>query len=168
MSRPVHVLGSALLAVLVAGGCGVSRATAPTEPTKLPRFTFAALKGTAVQLLVLDHRADAINTEVWVQRVTSDISGSLSSAGVTVAPSAKTVLEIRIHHLRTDFEKNWKGCAKLAASLSRSEGKVEALGERCTEKKTIWTAAAAADAALKVAYQDALAELLSSLDSQLR
>jgi hypothetical protein len=168
MSRPVRLLGYALLAVLVAGGCGVSRATAPPEPAKLPRFTFAALKGTAVQLLVLDHRAEAINTEAWVHRVTSDISGSLSSAGVTVTPSGTSVLEIRIHHLRTDFEKHWKGCAKLAATLSRSGGKVEALGERCTEKKTIWTAAGAADAALKVAYHDALAELLSSLDSKLR
>jgi hypothetical protein len=168
MHRTSHVLGTLLLCTMVAVGCATSRATAPSQATPLPRFQFVALQRAPVQLVVLDHRADAVQTEAWVRLLASDISRSLSSAGITVSPAATTVLEVRIHHLRADFEnRQWKGCAKLTAALSKPERKVEAVGERCTTKSNLW-GAATADNVMKLAYQDALAELLSSLDSQLR
>lgn len=168
MPRTFQVLGSVLLLAIMLGGCATSRATAPSKATQLPQFRFVALQRTAVQLLVLDHRAEAVHTEAWVQRVTSDISSSLLSAGITVSPSATTVLEVRINHLRADFENGqWKGCAKLVAAVSKPEKKVEAVGERCTTKFNLW-GRATADNVMRLAYQDAVAELLSSMDSQLR
>jgi hypothetical protein len=160
--------GFAFLIALTVLGCATSRSNAPADATVLPRFEFSTLRGADLQLRVLDHRADPSETQAWAQRVTTDISGSLAEAGATLGRSGPTVLEVRIHHLRSDFEnRQWKGCAKLAATLSRSAGKIEAVGERCVTKSNL-LGGASADNAMKLAYQDALAELLSSLDSQLR
>jgi hypothetical protein len=176
-------LERAVALALVAGlglACATSRSTTPRKVADLPRFQLARLKGQEVRVVVLDHRAEAVNSQEWVSRVVADLSAALTNAQAKVLAGdggsgdkpfpLGVVLEARILHLRSDFELGqWKGCAKLAVELRMGDQAepIAVEADRCVTKSNLWGYATASKV-LSQAYQDAVAELLSSLDRQLR
>ena len=162
-----------VVALLVLGllpGCASSRSTPPTTSAPLPQFDLLALQGHTVALTILDHRAEALNSQEWLARLQSDVSSVLVRAGVTIASSGEYHIELRLLQARSDFELGqWKGCAKLAAEITRFGGLpvVNATADRCVTKSNLW-GHATASRVLEQAYADALSELLSSLDHDLR
>jgi hypothetical protein len=151
-------------------GCATSRSTPPGARAALPQFEFHALKGHTVRLTVLDHRAEASDSGEWVSSIRSDLTSALTRAGVTVSPSGDLNLEARLLEARSDFERSqWKGCAKIAAEVDGSSvsPKATATAEKCVTKSNLW-GYATAHRVLTQAYEDALSELLSNLDHDLR
>lgn len=158
----------AAVSFLILSGCGTSRASVPSDSAALPKFSFAALAGSPVTLRVVDHRADPARSTEWTARVRSDVEGALRAAGVTVGDSPDNVFEVRINNARADFELgNWNGCAKLTGDIVRSGRRVTGTGEKCVKKGNLW-GYKTADDVTTMAYRDALSELLSNLDAQLR
>jgi hypothetical protein len=134
----------------------------------MPKLAFNGLAGVPVKVRVLDHRADPAKSAEWVARVQSDVEAALRAAAVSVGGSPDNVFEIRINMARADFELgNWNGCAKLTADLTRSGERRSATAERCVKKGNLW-GYKTADNVTIMAYQDALAELLSNIDAQIR
>lgn len=155
------------LVVFAALGCGTSRSTVPQAASDLPRFTFASLSGQQVSVRIVDHRAGG-ESDRWVTRVTDDVTTALETAGVSIQADAPTSFEVRVNVLRADFELgNWNGCAKLTGYVTGRPTPLSAEGERCVKKGNLW-GYKTADNVTALAYRDALVELLSALDAQLR
>lgn len=161
-----RILATLLLVVFTA--CGTSRSTVPASATDMPRYTFPQLSGKQVALRVLDHRANAEQSGDWIQRVTTDVTTALRGAQVRVTDSAPVTVEIRLNALRADFELgNWNGCAKLSGQVEGTGKTATATAERCVKKANLW-GYKTADNVVAMAYRDALVEMLSNLDEQLR
>ena len=90
---------------------------------------------------------------------------AVQSAGIATGPGGAATLEVKILHVRADFEdRQWKGCTRLAVSVSNG---VAVEKERCVTLANLG-GYGTADRALAQAYSDCLAELLSDLDAALR
>jgi hypothetical protein len=161
-----RIRGVLLLTALSA--CGTSRSTVPARATDLPRFTFSQLSGKQVALRVLDHRANVEQSGEWIQRVTTDVTTALHGAQIRVTDTAPVTMEIRLNTLRADFELgNWNGCARLSGQIEGTGKPASAMAERCVKKANLY-GYKTADNVVAMAYRDALAEMLSNLDDQLR
>lgn len=163
-----------LLAVLscLTAGCATSRSVPPSgRRADLPQFEFPGLKGRTLRIEVLDHRGDRENSDLWIERLRTDITNALTAAGVAVSPDAPATLEVRINRLRSDFERaSWTACARLTTNLdlrSENRGRTEFPVETCVNKANV-SGPGTADKALRQVYQDALTEVLSTLDSRAR
>ena len=157
---------------IVAGAaiaCSTVRYTTPPPGAfQPPRLEYSVLRGRSVQLTVLDHRGDRQESDSLVKVTRDGVAQALSQAGVRIAQTSDTKLDVRITAYRADFEMaEWNGCVRLNATLDapprpRSEVPVE----RCVKKSNLW-GYRGGDDALQQAYSDALSELLSRVD-QLR
>lgn len=154
---------SGLLLVALLGGC--TSMSTPPPASELPAFSFAALRGMPVQLVVLDQRAGERDAR-WTQRVQSDLAKTLAGAGATLSSDAPTRFEVRILRARSDFEnRQWNGCVEITGRVVASKG-ADASGEACVAKSNLW-GKATADNVLRLAYQDAMVKMLSALDAKL-
>ncbi len=143
----------------------------PNAPASLADYEFSRLRGHAIALKILDHRADASDRAEWTSRLKADLTSALSRATVRVDPSASTTLDVWLLSARADFElAQWKGCTRLSAELSALPtvaGTIKVSSDRCVTKENLF-GYATANRVLMQAYQNALAELLSNLDRELR
>jgi hypothetical protein len=167
--RPSRML-MVILLIASLSGCATSRSAPPTTQALLPRFELSALKGHTVDLTVLDHRAEATDTEQWIARLRADVGAARLRAGTTLAPSGEYHIELCLLQARSDFEfAQWKGCARIAADVTGPGvvPPVAAVADKCVTKSNLW-GSSTAGRVLQQAYNDALSELLSSLDHDLR
>lgn len=137
----------------------------PPPPSELPAFSFATLRGLPVQVVVLDQRAGERNAR-WTERVQGDLAKTLVASGATLSPDAQTRFEVRILRARSDFEnRQWNACVEVTGRVVGAGG-ADASGEACVAKSNLW-GKATADNVLRLAYQDAMVKMLSSLDVKL-
>src|SRR3954452_4559204 len=154
---------AAICVVALLGAC--TSMSTPPPASELPPFSFTALHGYPVQLVILDQRAGERDPR-WTQRVQSDLAKTLSQAGVTLSPDAPNRFEVRVLRARSDFEnRQWNACVGLTGRVA---GVVvaEASGDACVAKSNLW-GKATADNVLRLAYQDAMVKMLSALDAKL-
>ncbi len=161
-SFTISIVASAAIA------CSTVRYTPPPDSFRPPRLEYPVLRGRSVELTVMDHRGDRQESDSLVKVTRDDLAKALTQAGVRIARTSDSKLEVRITGYRADFEMaEWNGCVRLNATLEapprpRSELPVE----RCVKKSNM-SGYGSGDDALHQAYSDAMSELLSRVD-QLR
>jgi hypothetical protein len=160
-SRSRHLIAFVVAAAIA--GC-TSMDTAPST-SSLPTFAFQSLRGAPVAIAVFDQRPGERSGE-WKALVERDLHAVLAAAGANVVINGATHFEVRLLRARSDFEAGqWNGCVELTGRVF-GERELEASGGACVAKANLW-GKGTADNVLKLAYQDAMTKLLSSLDSRL-
>lgn len=153
----------ALCLSLVLVGC-TSMETVPKAPA-LPHFAFASLRGAETMVVVLDQRSGKRDAG-WKARVETDVKMALKRAGAIVAPESATRFEVRILHARSDSGGGqWEGCVELTGRVTGTKP-ADASAKACVEKGNLM-GVGTANNVLRLAYEDAMAKLLSSLDASL-
>jgi hypothetical protein len=133
----------------------------PPPPAELPALSLEALRGQSVQITVLDQRAGERDSG-WEERVRSDLTRVLTTAGVTVATDAQTHFEVRILQARSDAGRHvWNGCVELSGRIAGATS-ADASGAACVTRGT-----GTARDVLHLAYEDAMFRMLSTLDTKL-
>ena len=142
-----------------------SSPTPPPAPELPSSLAFSSLRGQSVSIAVSDQRGGDRDAE-WEQRLDSDLRTALQNAGVQVSADATPRIELSVLRGRTDIEgRNWKACVELSGRVVGSQT-VEAVGDACAVRRNYW-GKASAKKTLRVAYQDALAQVLSALNAKL-
>ncbi len=137
----------------------------PPPAAALPSFSFSSLRGSTVSVTVLDQRAGERDVR-WQERLDSDLRKALQAAGIQVSADAPTRFEIRLLRARSDFEnRQWKGCVELSGRVVGARN-ADASGDACVTKSNLW-GKGTADDVLRLAYQDAMSKMLSTLDARL-
>lgn len=160
-----HRILFCLCLALVLTACASSRSSAPSVQTSFPSYQFRALQGSPVKLTVLDQRAERTDSEALVSRLQESLNNAFRSNGVAVATSAPQELDVRVTQYRSDFELgNWNGCTRLLGQLRQGAGSRQVEADRCVKRSNMYGYRSASEA-LSGSFRDALAELLSQLDS---
>jgi hypothetical protein len=140
----------------------------PPPAAELPSFSFAALRGSSVEITVVDKR-EGRRDAGWEERIRGDVAKAFATAGVAVSTGAQNHFEIRIDRAESDIghrQREWNACVQLAGQVSGAST-AEAAGDACVTQHNARGVFTAKDA-LHQAYDDALARLLSALDAKLR
>lgn len=157
--RRMIAVGLTLLAV------ACTSMSTPPPPAKLPSFALSSLQGTPVQVIVLDQRPGERDPR-WTERVEADVREMLTASGVRIAAESPTRFEVRVLRGRSDFEdKQWRGCVEITGRVT-GMARADASGDACVAKSNLW-GKMTADNVLRLAYQDAMVKMLSTLDSEL-
>ena len=155
-----------LIALVAALSLACSSISTPPPATELPSFAFSSLRGSPVSIAVVDQREGQQRDPAWQERVESDLRTALQNAGVQITSDAPTRVEITLVRARSDFYyRNWRGCVELSGRIVGSRT-VESVGDSCIVKANFF-GKASADKALRLAYQDALVQVLSALNAKL-
>jgi hypothetical protein len=133
----------------------------PPPAAELPAMSFEGLRGQSVQITVLDQRAGERHSG-WEERVRSDLTRVLTTAGVTVATDAQTRFEVRILQARSDAGRHvWNGCVEMSGRITGAVS-ADASGAACVTRGF-----GTARDVLHLAYEDAMFRMLSALDTKL-
>ena len=155
-----------LIALVAALSLACNSMSTPPPAAELPSLAFSSLRGSPVSIAVFDQREGEERDPAWERRLDSDLRQALQNAGVQITPDAPTRVEIRLLRARSDFYyRNWRGCAQLSGRVVGPQT-VESVGDSCVTKANFW-GKASADKALRLAYQEALGQVLSGLNAKL-
>lgn len=174
----VGAVGVVLTALgLAAAGCAANHYASPAAARPaaeldqksgqpLPMAALPVFRNRAVTIRVLDNRMDRPQSAVLVDEVSATLNRVLEKAQVGTGPDPRAVLEVRILRYAANGElSKWRACVGFGATVEIAPARRHELAtERCATAENVW-GTESADEALRAAFQEAVRDLVSQLDS---